>query len=984
MSRKTSKLIWSVPLVAVFAVIGALAIFAAQVPGLVSAHGMPGAVTGVTATADGATKIKISWTAPASGSGGDPSGYRIDVSDDTLVWTSLIADTESTVTSYTHPGLKPETTKFYRVFALNSAGTGPSSIDPLYDDATTGAPTAPSAVLSLRANAMGSSKITLSWSAPASDGNAEIELYCIVADNVEGINVAPVWPTGLIEAADVDAVCTAGTEDGIVTGSPAFETGFLIVVNGKKTTYDLTQTVAVNQQWRFRAYAKNSAGMSSVASNIARANTAATADTGKPTDVRIVPVVTVTEDTDTVNDPTTVINETVDDASYVYTQEVNVYWNWPVSDGKLAANIGGFQWQWREKPSGGTWSAWPTTLTTSNTETFDAETGPPSGLTPQDTDASVPSFIAKGAQYQVRVRAVRAHSSNPAADDLGAGGWVVSNVITHQGLDSDRETLKDDDGTDVRTALTPVRLPGPATELKADQEKSLNLINMTWKRGPNATYSSIDVSDDNIKWIRLERNTKWARETYNHRNLKPETMLYYRVTPGHSTWGFGLPATAPGSTKKAVVPTPVRGLTVTANGQDMLDLSWPLISAANDGGSAIVGYLIQVNEDQDATLQNAADGWDDVNAITVSGATVTDGAGGGSYTYAEGLTAGSIRWFRVFAVNDVNKGGPTPDDESSAEPKMGKTASPVKPGAPQYLVAETARDSNSEQRTELGVDLLWDQGDLASGDTIMGYVVDRKVNDGDWEQLSSSPHTGDDYTQFTDTEEPKADEQRAYRVAAVASGGQGAWSNVAYNPAMHTVDTSHNTSPMTVGTISDVTVMVGASKIGTMAVSSYFSDADAGDTLEYIAKSSDDAIATAEVNSDGMIVVTGVAAGTATITVTATDAAGAYAMQTFMVTVEAADVTLGVPGGVMTSDATENPGTLLVKVDWTPGDNAVGHLVMLFTDDWQGAPMVEGMPTGNSHTFTVDAGSYIAVVVAYDADANIELAISGVTSVGGS
>ena len=194
MSRKTRTLIWSTPLVAVFAVIGALAIFMAQTPDPAAAHGLPGAVSGVTATADGATEIKISWTAPASGTGGDPTGYRIDVSDDTAVWTSLVADTESTATSYTHSGLKPETTKYYRVFALNSAGTGPSSDDPLYDDATTGAPTAPSTVLSLRANAVGSSKITLSWSAPASDGNAEIERYCIVADDVEGLDGTLSWP----------------------------------------------------------------------------------------------------------------------------------------------------------------------------------------------------------------------------------------------------------------------------------------------------------------------------------------------------------------------------------------------------------------------------------------------------------------------------------------------------------------------------------------------------------------------------------------------------------------------------------------------------------------------------------------------------------------------------------------------------------------------------------------------------------------------
>ena len=116
MSRKTRKLIWSAPLVAVLAVAGALALFVALAPDPAEAHGPPGAVTGVTATADGATKIKISWAAPASGTGGDPTGYRIDVSDDALAWTSLVADTESTVTSYTHTGLKPETTKFYRVF----------------------------------------------------------------------------------------------------------------------------------------------------------------------------------------------------------------------------------------------------------------------------------------------------------------------------------------------------------------------------------------------------------------------------------------------------------------------------------------------------------------------------------------------------------------------------------------------------------------------------------------------------------------------------------------------------------------------------------------------------------------------------------------------------------------------------------------------------------------------------------------------------
>ena len=61
-----------------------------------------------------------------------------------------------------------------------------------------------------------------------------------------------------------------------------------------------------------------------------------------------------------------------------------------------------------------------------------------------------------------------------------------------------------------------------------------------------------------------------------------------------------------------------------------------------------------------------------------------------------------------------------------------------------------------------------------------------------------------------------------------------------------------------------------------------------------------------------------------------------------------------------TSDA---PG--MVAVNWTSGDNALGHLVLLFNADFSGDPMV-GMPSGNSHTFSgVPVGSYIAVVVSY-------------------
>ena len=84
--------------------------------------------------------------------------------------------------------------------------------------------------------------------------------------------------------------------------------------------------------------------------------------------------------------------------------------------------------------------------------------------------------------------------------------------------------------------------------------------------------------------------------------------------------------------------------------------------------------------------------------------------------------------------------------------------------------------------------------------------------------------------------------------------------------------------------------------------------------------------------------------------------------------------TLGVPSGVSTTS-----GTGTVTVNWTPGDNALGHLVFLFRSDFSGTPAV-GTPSGNSHQFTgVAAGSYVAVVVSYKSASNYEYDTATVT-----
>ena len=92
-----------------------------------------------------------------------------------------------------------------------------------------------------------------------------------------------------------------------------------------------------------------------------------------------------------------------------------------------------------------------------------------------------------------------------------------------------------------------------------------------------------------------------------------------------------------------------------------------------------------------------------------------------------------------------------------------------------------------------------------------------------------------------------------------------------------------NRSPVTVGTIPSATVQAGEST--SVNASSYFSDPD-GDALTYTASSSRASVATASV-SGRTVTVNGVAAGSATIRITATDPGGLSATQTFSVTVEA-------------------------------------------------------------------------------------------------
>ena len=298
MSRKTRKLIWSTPLVAVLAVAGALAIFMTLVPTGAEAHDLPGPVSNLQATAVSWSEIRVTWDAPTTG--GTATGYRIDVSDDQFVWKSLKANIGNR-TSYNDTGLEGGQPRHYRVFALNAAGAGPSPVgedtsNDLFVSAYTLPAERPGQAQTLSARAVSYSQIDVTWTAPASNEGASISHYCIVV----GADRAAITAYATIEADCVttgaDQKTVAAAEDNIAGGAQ------VVMVASSKTKLE-HEDLAEKTTRYYRLYALNSVGVSSTATNVVNATTPERPKAGAPRNLKIV--------------------------SAGPNIPVNLYWNWP-------------------------------------------------------------------------------------------------------------------------------------------------------------------------------------------------------------------------------------------------------------------------------------------------------------------------------------------------------------------------------------------------------------------------------------------------------------------------------------------------------------------------------------------------------------------------------------------------------------------------------------------------------------------------------
>src|SRR5213076_1211083 len=134
----------------------------------------PSVPTGLTATAVSSSQINLSWAASSDNVG--VSGYRVYRDGAQIATTSA--------TSFPNSGLSPSTTYSYTVAAFDAAGNLSAQSSPA-SATTPSAPdtTTPSVPTGLRASAVSSSQINLSWA--ASSDNVGVSGYRVFRDGTQ-------------------------------------------------------------------------------------------------------------------------------------------------------------------------------------------------------------------------------------------------------------------------------------------------------------------------------------------------------------------------------------------------------------------------------------------------------------------------------------------------------------------------------------------------------------------------------------------------------------------------------------------------------------------------------------------------------------------------------------------------------------------------------------------------------------------------------
>ncbi len=814
MSRKTRKLIWAAPLMAVFAVIGALAMFAAQTPTGAQAQDaqeMLGPPQSLMATPDGRNVIELQWMAPAT-SPEAVTAYRIDKSKDGTVWMELVpASAGLQDTFYDHTGLDPGDTMYYRVFAVYGTKKGegePSETASATTDAAT-APGKPTGLSLAGGTPSDVSGIAVTWVAPSDDGGSPITGY-----KIERLK-------------DGDDTWMTAKAD---TGTTAL-------------TYQ-DMGLRSSTQYHYRVSAINKVG------------------TGMPSDSEDA---TTGESTTAPASPTGLTAQGTNSA-------VTLHWLAPGDPG--GDPVSGYKLERSVDSTSGTpdWTVIPTT-----------------GIRTSHFVGG--AFSSAELPWHYRVTPMSAE----AGDGLPTSALIVGppDPATH----------------------------GPAQSLRARSDTPLK-IKVSWRAatGSSADTSTayrVDYSTDGRIWkaatgtdtgtgtVTTTFDATSQRFIYEDTGLKIGEKRYYRViaiTGSVLHQVTNVVSGTAGTTDKPGKPTGLE-FTTTPPTANTITLAW-VAPTDTTGGSPITGYKIERSPNGTS--------WTTIVANTGLTDDITvDCVAATPCTYADkNLPANTQYYYRVSTIN----AGRTGDASATANTK---TAAASALGLPTGLVALDRGTS---------VDLYWVSPGDADGAPVTGYKIEVSVNGGTtWTTVVAN--TMSRVTMYTHTglTTLTGDNKRMYRVTAISSVGSSApsMSDTAGPGGMVNTDPVANDM-----TIDPVTVMVGMSS-DAMDVSGYFSDAD-GDDLTYSAGSSDEMVATAAIpDGSNMLTITGVAEGTATVTVTASDGMGGTdATRTIMVTVEAANAAPDAPVSLSATAVSDTQIDLSWDAPANAGSSAITHYII--------------------------------------------------------
>ena len=253
-------------------------------------------------------------------------------------------------------------------------------------------------------------------------------------------------------------------------------------------------------------------------------------------------------------------------------------------------------------------------------------------------------------------------------------------------------------------------VPGAPTNFIA--EGGTNYINFSWTApddgGKAIEQYIIDVSiNGGLIWVVLTVNIGTATNYVLRRGVVPGTTYHFRVRAENED-GTGAPSDVAITT--AGTPGVVTNLRAIASGATQVDLSWT--APSNNGGAAITGYRIEVSPD------GTDESWSELEDDTESTSA--------SYSHS-GLTAGTTRHYRVYAINSRGLG-------LIASNVARATAGT--PGAPANFVAEGGTNY---------INFSWTAPD-DGGKAIEQYMIDVSINEGlIWVTLTANIGTATNY-----------------------------------------------------------------------------------------------------------------------------------------------------------------------------------------------------------------------------------------------